>query len=339
MQQISSLLILALAACLIGALILAVLLRTGWASRLAIDVPNQRSLHHAPVPRVGGWGIVPPTAILGMLFASEGWWIGAVALALALFSLIDDRQGLSARIRFAIHLAAGVVVVAMLAPIPGWLAFPIVIGVAWMINLYNFMDGADGLAGGMAAIGFGTFALSAAATEPALAVFASLAAGSTIGFLFFNFPPARLFLGDAGSVPLGFLAAALGYWGWHAGIWAFWFPLLVFSPFIADATVTLLRRLARGERFWEAHREHYYQRMVRMAAGKLRHRGMVLRWYGLMLAAACLAMWANTLPAVAAGAAIAAWLVMLGLLALRVDFLWRRQVQSGGTGATKGQQL
>jgi UDP-N-acetylmuramyl pentapeptide phosphotransferase/UDP-N-acetylglucosamine-1-phosphate transferase len=152
-----------------------------------------------------------------------------------------------------------------------------------MTNLFNFMDGSDGLAGGMAAIGFGALAAGAAAAGAmALALTAAAIASASVGFLLHNFPPARVFLGDAGSVPLGFLAAALGLHGMLVGAWPLWFPFLVFSPFIADATVTILRRAARRERFWRAHRGHFYQRLV--LAGWSR-RALALRAYALMAAA------------------------------------------------------
>ena len=91
----------------------------------------------------------------------------------------------------------------------------------------------------------------------------ALVAGA-LAFLIFNFPPAKIFLGDSGSIPVGFLAGALGFMGWCNELWPAWLPVLVFSPFIVDATVTLLRRLLRRDRFWEPHREHAYQRLVRM---------------------------------------------------------------------------
>ncbi len=119
--------------------------------------------------------------------------------------------------------------------------------IAWMANLYNFMDGSDGLAGGMALIGFSFYGVAAAAagsTPFALLNFSIAAAAAA--FLVFNFHPARIFMGDAGSVPLGFLAAALGILGWLRNDWTWWFPLLVFSPFIIDASVTLARRHLRA---------------------------------------------------------------------------------------------
>ncbi len=145
---------------------------------------------------------------------------------------------------------------------------------AWMTNLYNFMDGANGLAGGMTVIGFS--ALAAAADNPLLAC---AAAGAGLGFLFFNFDPARVFLGDSGSIPLGFLAGALCFAGVVSGQWPLWFPLLVFAPFVIDATATLLKRMMRREKIWAAHRQHYYQRLIRMGWS---HRRLATAEYLLM---------------------------------------------------------
>ena len=169
-----------------------------------------------------------------------------------------------------------------------------VLAVTWLTNLYNFMDGSDGLAAGMALFGFGAFALAAfAAGDMALAVFSASLAGAAAAFLLFNFAPARIFLGDVGSVPLGFLAGALGLAGWRDDAWPLWFPALVFAPFIFDASVTLLRRLVRGEPVWRAHREHYYQRLVRLGTG---HRATALAAYALMLACAAAALYARAQP-------------------------------------------
>ena len=164
-----------------------------------------------------------------------------------------------------------------------------------------------------------------------MVVAASIAAAAA-AFLVFNFPPAKVFMGDAGSIPLGFLAAALGILGWRAGHWPPWFPVLVFSPFIIDASLTLARRAVRGERVWRAHRSHYYQRLVQLGWG---HRNTALAEYALMTACGALALWALGQPPavqwVAVGAAIAAYLVLAAL----VDVAWRRHSHSvrGDAGA------
>jgi UDP-N-acetylmuramyl pentapeptide phosphotransferase/UDP-N-acetylglucosamine-1-phosphate transferase len=313
---------LALATC---AAILGFLLKTGLAWRLATDVPNDRSLHTRPTPRIGGWGIVP-VGVVAMLIVAPSIWLGAAGAAfLAAVSQIDDRRGLPARVRFAAHLlAVAALIVTNPAPVPWWALAAVGFLMLWLVNLYNFMDGSDGLAGGMALFGFSGYAVSALAgptPQLDLGVASAAVAGASAGFLLFNFHPARIFLGDSGSIPLGFLAGALGYWGWLKGAWPVWFPALVFAPFIGDASVTLLRRLARGERFWQAHREHYYQRMVRLGAG---HARTALAWYLLMLAGIMLAYWALGFTPLGQWCAVAGWAIVVAAAGAVVDVCWRR---------------
>jgi UDP-N-acetylmuramyl pentapeptide phosphotransferase/UDP-N-acetylglucosamine-1-phosphate transferase len=232
---------------------------------------------------------------------------------------------LPARVRFGAHLAAVAVLIAVNpAPVPWWALVAVGFLMLWLVNLYNFMDGADGLAGGMALFGFGGYAL-AALTGPVpqldLGLACAALAGAAAGFLLFNFHPARIFLGDAGSIPLGFLAGALGYWGWLKGTWPVWFPALTFAPFIGDASVTLLRRLIRGEKFWQAHREHYYQRMVRLGMG---HARTAFVWYALMLAGIALANRALGFTPAGQWTAVAGWAVVVVLAGMLVDIRWRR---------------
>ena len=198
--------------------------------------------------------------------------------------------------------------------------------VLWMINLYNFMDGMDGFAGGMAVIGFTTLAWLGRADTEFAAVCMTIAAACA-GFLVYNFPPARLFLGDTGSTALGFLAAACSLWGSQAGLFPFWAALWVFSPFIVDATVTLLRRLVRGERVWEAHRSHYYQRLVLLGWG---HRRTVLAEYALMLACAGAAILAVQLPTGGILALAAGGLCIYGLLIRGVIWLEHQKMEKCG---------
>jgi len=206
-------------------------------------------------------------------------------LLLFAVSLLDDIRGLPVRQRLLAHLAAAALLVAgsgLLARQP-LLAVPLVLLVVWMTNLYNFMDGSDGLAGGMALFGFAMYGIASwMQGNEAWAMLNLAIAAAALGFLRYNFPPARIFMGDAGSIPLGFLAAAMGLLGWQSGHWAAWFPLLVFSPFIVDATVTLAKRTLRGARITEAHREHYYQRAIRSGWG---HRKVALAEYVLMATA------------------------------------------------------
>ncbi|MDN7655121.1 glycosyltransferase family 4 protein [Burkholderia multivorans] len=305
--------------------ILYALLVTGVAWRLATDIPNARSLHERPTPRVGGWGIIPVSVVTVGWLAPRLWLIAVMASALALMSQIDDRRGLPARVRFAGHVVAVILLLAAYpAAAPWWLLAGVGFLMLWLINLYNFMDGADGLAGGMALFGFGAYAsaaLQVAAPFQDLAIGGAAIAGAALGFLLLNFHPARLFLGDAGSIPLGFLAGALGYWGWRTDVWPIWFPALVFSPFIADASVTLLRRMLRGEQFWQAHREHYYQRMVRLGVG---HGRTAVYWYLIMLAGIIVAMWAKGRPEPQQWLSFFVWYGVLACIGLVIDMRWRR---------------
>ena len=310
--------------------IIAGLRRSRWAARLA-DHPNERSLHAAPTPRVGGIGIAAAASPFVPAFAGSGALaaIAACALALLVVSLFDDFRSLPIEVRLPAHaVAAAVVVLALAQPSQPWPgggigAFAAVVGIVWAANLFNFMDGADGLAGGMGVIGFG--ALAGAATlagHQALAVTCAAIASACAGFLAHNFPPARVFLGDGGSIPLGFLAGALGLHGWLSGAWPAWFAPLVFSPFIVDATVTLATRAARRERFWRAHRGHGYQRLA--LAGWPRRRLALAAW-GLMLAAAASALWALRAGEMVQCAILFVWSAAYVLLVLAVGWLTRRK--------------
>ena len=305
-------------------------LTVGWLSRsrvstFALDQPNARSLHTTPVPRTGGLGLLTGVAG-GWLFAGFGWpwpiWAG-LALVFSI-SLLDDLRGMPAAFRLAAHLVAAVCITHALLDSPLSLtALAMVLILAWCGNLYNFMDGADGLAGGMALFGFSAYAWAAWRADDAMLMSASLAlAGAAGGFLFHNFHPARIFLGDAGAVPLGFLAATLGLAGWLKGVWPWWFPLLVFSPFVVDASLTLLRRLASGARVWDAHREHYYQRLVRLGLG---HRNTALAEYALMLICAIAGTWALGLGAVGRLALLLVAVVLYAGLLLRIEHVWRQR--------------
>ncbi|NPT56081.1 MraY family glycosyltransferase [Paraburkholderia elongata] len=301
------------------------LLKTGLAWRLATDMPNDRSLHVTPTPRVGGWGIVPVAVVATLLLAPSLWCAAAATTLLAAVSQIDDRRGLPARVRFAAHLVAVVGFVALFpAAAPWWVLAVLAFLMIWLVNLYNFMDGADGLAGGMALFGFAGYAAGALLSDhplPELAWSATAISGAALGFLLFNFHPARIFLGDAGSISLGFLAGALGYWGWRGGVWPIWFPIILFAPFIADASITLARRLLRGERFWQAHREHYYQRMVRSGIG---HAKTALTWYVLMVAGIMLAICALGRSVIFQSCVLAVWIAVLCAAGALVDLRWRR---------------
>jgi len=285
-----------------------------------LDHPSNRSLHVTPTPRTGGIAILSslvvglimtqlvglfgmyPRDITAQTYAVATTWAMGLVLFIGAVSFWDDRAGLPPGVRFAVQgvaaaglvWGAGVTVNAISVPLLGtlplgWLAIPgTILGLMWMTNLYNFMDGMDGLAGGMTVLGFGFLSYVAWTGEhPAIAILALLISGATGGFLYYNLPPARIFMGDVGSVSLGFLAGALSVMGIYNGLFDMWVPLLIFSPFVADATVTLIRRLLRGERLWQAHREHYYQRLVLAGWG---HRGTMVAEYVLMLTCGLSAM-------------------------------------------------
>lgn len=296
-------------------------LRSGWASRLALDEPNARSLHTLPTPRVGGLLTIPWALAAGLLLAGEYRVMALLAAILCGFSFIDDRAGLSAGLRLLFHLALSAAAM-FVVDVGGWpLVVVLALAVAWMINLFNFMDGADGLAGGMAAIGFGAYGIAAAAAgngDLALLSFCVVAAVS--GFLTFNFPPARIFMGDAGSTTLGFLAGTLGVVGWLRGSWPLWFPALVFSPFVVDATVTLIQRALRREKVWQAHREHSYQKLVRLGWS---HRRLALAEYALMVACAGLAfvLMDASVALVSTGLGVVA--LVYALIIARIGVKWR----------------
>ena len=292
-------------------LLLSWLLRRG--KSLPMDHPNARSLHETPTPRIGGLGIMAGVAVASVWLADTTLLpVMLAAFALAALSLLDDVRGLPVALRFLAHFvaAAGCLLAWGLT---GWVLLGAVFAVVWMTNLYNFMDGADGLAGGMTAIGFGALALAAwLGNAPGLAALCTAIAAAALAFLRFNFPPARIFMGDAGSIPLGFLAAALGILGAQLNVWPWLFPLLVFSPFIVDASVTLARRGLRGEKIWQAHRSHYYQRVVLLGAS---HRQLALAAYMLMLASAALAFTLLLLPQ------FTGWLLALGAASYVAIFL------------------
>ncbi|HEY8119225.1 MAG TPA: hypothetical protein VIE91_08315 [Methylophilaceae bacterium] len=172
----------------------------------------------------------------------------------------------------------------------------------------------------MAVIGFSSYAVAAwlIGNPDILWISASIAAASA-GFLFFNFSPARIFMGDVGSIPLGFAAGLIGYIGWQHGSWPIWFPVLVFFPFIVDASVTLIRRLLRGEKIWQAHRSHYYQRLVLIGWG---HRKVALCEYVLMAGVSLSAISILNKPMWLVATVLATWVLLYAILMYAIDKRW-----------------
>ena len=289
--------------------------------RLPMDHPNERSLHVTPTPRIGGLGIMAGVGVASPWLATGSLLpVMLGALALAGVSLLDDLRGLPVALRFLAHFVAAAACLLALG-VSGWALVGAIVAVVWMTNLYNFMDGSDGLAGGMAAIGFAALALAAwLGNAFELATLCASIAAAALAFLHFNFPPARVFMGDAGSIPLGFLAATLGILGVKQNVWSWVFPVLVFSPFILDASVTLVRRALRGEKVWQAHRSHYYQRLVLLGAS---HRQLALAAYVLMVGMAALAFALLSVPTRTTWVLIMSAAIYM-LIFLAVDVRWHR---------------
>jgi UDP-N-acetylmuramyl pentapeptide phosphotransferase/UDP-N-acetylglucosamine-1-phosphate transferase len=174
----------------------------------------------------------------------------------------------------------------------------------------------------MTVIGFGAYGIAAGLSGERGAAFLALAV-ATLPFLAVNRPPATMFMGDVGSVPLGFLAAAFGLAGAKTGLWPAWFPVLVFLPFIADASVTLARRAARGARLADAHREHYYQRLHRMGAG---HAGTLGVYGAAMVATSAGALVCLARAPAWGGAVLALACVVCFTLFGAIDYHWRRRL-------------
>jgi UDP-N-acetylmuramyl pentapeptide phosphotransferase/UDP-N-acetylglucosamine-1-phosphate transferase len=283
-----------------------------------LDIPNERSLHSRPTPRTGGIAIL----LGGVAALLTAWYLQGIIIAstpllvavalLALLALLDDHHTLGAGLRLLIQL--GTVTLLLLSQ--GGLQ-PLTLAAAgllllWMINLYNFMDGMDGFAAGMAVIGFGTFALLAwQAGMPAFALGCAITVAAAAGFLLLNFPPARLFMGDSGSTVLGLLAAVVMLKAHISGLLPLWLGLLVFSPFIVDASVTLATRAVRGEKVWLPHKTHYYQKLVELGWG---HKRTVLAEYALMIACSATALAAAPRSPALQAVIITGWALLYAML-------------------------
>lgn len=250
-----------------------------------VQAPNHRSSHAAPTPHGGGIGIVIGGTVAGgfLGWGSGAAWLGmivAIAFLVAAVSLWDDIRPLPVRPRLLIHFAACLLAVAIL-PVGYGSAVVMLVLLAgvWWLNLFNFMDGIDGLAGVQAVFMMGGMAGLALLSSPEVTDSMAwrwlvLSTAAVVGFLAWNWPPARIFMGDVGSIYLGFVLFA----GCLASVGEGWssFPLwlILGAPFIVDATATLLHRAWRGERWLEAHRQHAYQRLARYLNS---HRAVTVR--------------------------------------------------------------
>jgi Fuc2NAc and GlcNAc transferase len=252
-----------------------------------LDVPNARSSHSTPTPRGGGIAIVlvlmTATVALGLsgrLRSDDCLALIAGGLLLALVGQWDDVRGLRVLPRLAAHAAAALLAIFLIASPsftfdslhPAVAILLLVFAMLWSINLFNFMDGIDGFAASQATFVFlasaGLIALAGRAAE--IPILLLVSAGACAGFLGWNWPPARIFMGDVGSGFLGFWVAAVALVVDRDGLLSVWTITILMSVFIADATCTLLRRVGRRQRWDEAHRSHAYQRLARRWKGHLR---------------------------------------------------------------------
>ena len=297
-------------------------------AREVLDIPDGRSSHQHPTPRGGGLAIaisvlggVLAAAILGWLPLSLAMALGGGGAAIATVGWIDDHADVPRRTRLIVQLAAAVWALLWLGGLPsislgvtrlplggaGWLLGTV--GIVWAANLYNFMDGVDGLAAAEAVtVGASAAALLAFRGANDLGLAAALVSAAAAGFLLWNWPPARIFMGDTGSCLLGFLFATLGVATENARA----LPLIVWAVllgvFIMDATLTLLRRVVRRERWYVAHRLHAYQRAVQSG---LNHRAVTVGVIALNLVLATVAAVATHRPSVLPWCVAAAAAVLL----------------------------
>ena len=248
-------------------------------SRSIIDIPNARSSHSIPTPRGGGVAIVaafivslPVLYYTALVAGAQLIAVGGAGALVAVIGFMDDHGHIAARWRLLGHFSAGIWALFWIGGFPPILLFGLsvdlhwfghilaAIYLVWVLNLYNFMDGIDGIASVEAlCVCLGVCLLYWINDVPSLIWGPLILAMAVLGFLCWNFPPARIFMGDAGS---GFLGVALGVLSLQAA-WEssdlFWAWLILLGVFIVDATFTLLRRLIRGDKIYEAHRSHAYQ--------------------------------------------------------------------------------
>jgi UDP-N-acetylmuramyl pentapeptide phosphotransferase/UDP-N-acetylglucosamine-1-phosphate transferase len=299
-----------------------------------MDLPGQRRSHVIPTPRGGGIGIVVAALVtmpLG-LYVMPGAWPAAVVVSLAFSTVLvatvgwwDDHRPLPVLPRFGIQLlsAALFAVALTLAGMPWWWIPVLVLAGAWSINLHNFMDGIDGLlAQQVIFVASGLAVLGLAAGQQALAVAAACLAGAALGFWYYNRPRARIFMGDVGSGTMGFLIFALSGLLWRVDWHLLWPAAILSSSFVADATLTLLGRMASGRRWYTAHREHLYQWMVRSGFTHASGGACYLVWN--VLVAAPLAALAWFWPRGAVPVCVGTYLVAITVwILMKRQCLWR----------------
>jgi UDP-N-acetylmuramyl pentapeptide phosphotransferase/UDP-N-acetylglucosamine-1-phosphate transferase len=306
-------------------------LRRGW-----LDLPNARSSHVRPTPRLGGLGLlgglIAGAAVAVPLVPIGGGPLSIVlglAAVVSLVSLVDDLRGLPPLARLVVHVAAAAAAVALLGPLPAagpGLPFPAPVAVAvtvlWIagfVNAFNFMDGIDGIAGAQALVaGAGWAAAGWWAAQPAIVVLGLGVAAAAAAFLLYNWSPASIFMGDVGSALLGFVLAAAPLVADDAARPSALAAVVMVWPFVFDAAFTLVRRARRGERLMQPHRSHLYQRLV---ANGWQHGSVASLYLGL---GACCAASAAAAPA----AAVAVAAITAGGLWLTVARVERRAARA-----------
>lgn len=267
-----------------------------------VDIPNQRSSHETPTPTGGGLGFVSAICMslsLYHIFFTYDFYGVIYALLVGIFMMIgfmDDQIHLSAKFRFSIHLLLVAVYLLFLAPffpyleatIPEWIINTVLfLGLVWFINLYNFMDGIDGITS-MQSL---WILLGLALLSPINPTLLMIYAAAIIGFAYWNIPPAKIFMGDSGSIPLGFIIGTLLIENAQYSYEALLISVILPLYYIMDATVTLTKRLLKGNKPWEAHREHYYQKQA--TSDKKTHTKVLIT---ISICNAVLLMWAYSVP-------------------------------------------
>lgn len=260
-----------------------------------IDLPGQRRSHTVPTPRGGGVGIVAAALLVGLPVwywldpTSRGSRLAAVAAAVIAVALIgwgDDHRPLPVLPRLAVHLGAALLVSASVLAAPAaiapqiwWGLLPLTVVLIGFINAHNFMDGIDGILGQQGLfvmLGYGL--LAETARYPGVAALAFATAAGCLGFLIFNSPPARIFMGDVGSGALGLLIGAVGALLIQRQPAMLWPCLILSSAFLTDSGLTLARRMLSGQRWYAPHRQHLYQWLVRVKWGHARTDAAYLIW-------------------------------------------------------------
>lgn len=300
-----------------------------------LDQPNHRSMHARAIPRSGGLALlmaITLSIVVEVKYADIAAYLTGLSTALLVLlplSYLDDHIHVPSHYRLTSQLITAGILVHSYAPqtvelllltitSPYWVNGGLILCVIWMINLYNFMDGMNGIAGGMASIGLVCLAILGLQADAYLyAQIAFIVAAACAGFLMINLSSSPIFMGDLGSTLLGAIIATLILWGSKIAVISLPISVLIFSPFIVDTTVTLIQRMLRKEKVWTAHNTHYYQRLTR----KIGQEQTLLWEYALMVVCALLALWINSISATNQAIILLTCLGLYGLLCSRLEHI------------------